>query len=419
MIGPSLATNGKSSILGVIPSDWEVSSLGELCTKTTVGFVGSMSHLFTERGVPLLRGTNVLPGGLNLEDMRYVSADTHRKWQKSELRPGDVIMVRVGYPGTAAVVPDTLGAANAASLVIARPDPSLLNAGYAVQVLNSPSGRSRIQSGLVGGAQQVFNTTLAAQFPIAVPPKNEQDRIADALQDADKLIFLMKRLVTKKEEIKQGMMQQLLTGQTRLPGFTKSWRNATIGELCTSIAGGGTPARHVREYWGGSIPWATVKDVTTFNPRRTQEYITRDAVSASSTRLVPAGTLVLATRMTVGKAVIFDVDVCINQDLKALSLTPEADSRYLYHWFESNRNKLARTSGGSTVAGISTADIRSCEIFVPAVEEQRAIAGVIGHADLEIRALRHRLAKARAVKLGMAHELLTGRRRLARAEVPG
>ena len=88
----------------------------------TVGFVGSMSKYFVEEGVPLLRGQNIKPYQLDLANLKYIPLEVHRKWKKSSLKPGDVVIVRVGYPGTACVIPERTGELNAASLVIVRPD---------------------------------------------------------------------------------------------------------------------------------------------------------------------------------------------------------------------------------------------------------------------------------------------------------
>ncbi len=261
-------------------------------------------------------------------------------------------------------------------------------------------------------AVPLVNKSDFSDFTVALPGVEEQRRIARALCDSDAMATALERLIAKKQAIKQGMMQQLLTGETRLSGFSEPWQDVTVGDLCTAIGGGGTPSRQMSNFWGGSIPWATIKDITSFNPQDTQEHISRAAMDGSATRLVAAGSLVLATRMTVGKAVVFNVDVCINQDLKALILNRRAVARYLYYWFEHFGHRLARTSGGSTVAGVSTSDIKKCRISAPPENEQNAIAQVLMDVDREINLLRGRLAKALSIKQGMMQELLTGRTRL-------
>ncbi len=207
----------KQTEVGVIPEDWNVAQLNEVADKITVGFVGTMAHLFRSEGIPLLRGQNVLPHKLDLLDTKYISSETHKSWKKSSLRPGDVVMVRVGYPGTACVIPDDLGEANAASLVVVTPKPSKLDSDFLCYIVNSEFGRRQIDSYLVGGAQQVINTTTAAIFKFPLPPtKTEQIAIATILSDMDTEIAALETKLAKYRHIKQGMMQNLLTGRIRL-----------------------------------------------------------------------------------------------------------------------------------------------------------------------------------------------------------
>lgn len=116
--------------------------------------------------------------------------------------------------------------------------------------------------------------------------------------------------------------------------------------------------------------------------------------------------------MAVGKAVIYEVDVSINQDLKALFLRPNANAQYVYYWFEHHRPMLEDLGSGSTVRGISVHDLKSIEFLLAPVDEQAAIAAVLSDMDAEIAALEAQRDKMRAIKQGMMQELLTGRTRL-------
>ena len=169
-------------------SNWQMAKVKNLAEYITVGFVGSMSSLFVEDGVPLLRGQNIHEYSLNLTNLKYISQETHTKWKKSALMPGDVVIVRVGYPGTACVIPNGIGELNAASLVIVRPDPKKLDANFLCYVINSPWGKAQVSGRLVGAAQQVFNTQTAAELEISCPPLPTQQRIAGILSAYDELI---------------------------------------------------------------------------------------------------------------------------------------------------------------------------------------------------------------------------------------
>ncbi len=279
-------------------------------------------------------------------------------------------------------------------------------------VMNSPTGISQIENVQYGTAQKQFNISDAVNFVYPFPPLPEQQAIAEALSDADALIESLEQLLAKKRQIKQGAMQELLTGQKRLPGFAGEWEETTLGVIAERIVGGGTPSRNNPQYWNGSIPWMTVKDFANFSLSGTLEYITKDGLESSASNLVPSGTLITSTRMAIGKAVIFEVDVCINQDLKAIYLRKDIDPDFLYFWFQFNESRIAGLGSGSTVMGISLPGLKKVRFLKPGHAEQTAIATVLSDMDAELAALEDKLAKARDLKQGMMQELLTGRIRL-------
>lgn len=255
----------------------------------------------------------------------------------------------------------------------------------------------------------------------------EQQAIAAALSDVDELLGSLDRLIAKKKDIRLATMQELLTGKKRLSGFQVSpafqiteagtiipddWQFMFFGDIVTKIVGGGTPKRDTSEFWGGDIPWATVKDFATFSFDKTQEYITQKGVSASATHIIPAGTLIIATRMALGKTAIYKVNVAINQDLKAVIFNQDIDTNFIRYWFQWQEKNIQSLGSGSTVLGISTDLLKKISIAMPSLAEQQAIASVLSDMDAEIEALETRRDKVRHIKAGMMQELLTGKTRL-------
>ena len=258
-----------------------------------------------------------------------------------------------------------------------------------------------------------LNTKILMGVSAIIPPtKAEQEAIAGALSDTDALIESLEQLITKKRHIKQGAMQELLTGRKRLPGFCGEWEMKRLGDVIEKFVGGGTPSRSSPQYWGDEIPWVTVKDFTTFDPWNSQEMITRLGLKHSASHLIPKGILITSTRMALGKAVVYKVDVAINQDLKALSPKPILATRYLYFWFQYHGQSIDELGSGSTVKGISLPDLRKIQFQLPSCPEQTAIASILSDMDAEIAALETKLNKTRSIKQGMMHELLTGKTRL-------
>ena len=223
----------------------------DLAQYLTVGFVGSMADLFTEEGVPLLRGQNIKPYSLDLTNLKFITSETHKKWKKSALEAGDVAIVRVGYPGTACVIPPGLGPLNAASLVIVRPNTELLDAHYLAYVLNSPWGKATINGRLVGAAQQVFNTNTAADTQIPAPPVAIQRRIASILSAYDGLIENNTRRIAILEEMARRIYEEWFV-RFRFPGHEnvrmveselgmvpEGWEPCPLGTLVEHHIGGG------------------------------------------------------------------------------------------------------------------------------------------------------------------------------------
>ena len=157
-------------------------------------------------------------------------------------------------------------------------------------------------------------------------------------------------------------------------------RTVALGEIA-EIKGGGTPDKAIASYWGGDIPWASVKDFKTTELSITEDFITELGVQKSATHIIPAGSIIVPTRMAVGKAAINTVDMAINQDLKAIFPKPEVDSRYLLYALLAQSSELERQATGATVKGIKLEVLRTLNILVPPLEEQKRIAAILDQAD--------------------------------------
>lgn len=153
-----------------------------------------------------------------------------------------------------------------------------------------------------------------------------------------------------------------------------------LGEA-VSFIGGGTPSRDKKEYWNGEIPWASVKDFRGLAIEATIESITQEGLSNSTSTLIPAGHVIIPTRMALGKAAINSIDVAINQDLKALKPKCQVDTRYLLHVLLSKAKEIQSHGKGATVQGITIDRLRLIEIPLPPLEEQRRIAAILDKAE--------------------------------------
>ena len=165
-----------------------------------------------------------------------------------------------------------------------------------------------------------------------------------------------------------------------------NWSISLVSERRTlldlvEVIGGGTPSRSEPLYWGGDIPWATVKDLSGLVIRDTAERITREGLENSAANVVPAGAIVLATRIAPGRAALAKFDLAINQDLKGLVPRDGVDAAYLLHFIRASALRIARMGAGSTVKGITLESLARVRILLPDLAEQRRTAAMLDKAD--------------------------------------
>jgi type I restriction enzyme S subunit len=267
-----------------------------------------------------------------------------------------------------------------------------------------------------GGAQQSLNRNFIAGVPVAVPRRKEQEAIAEALGNADSLIESLEQLLAKKRKLKQGAMQELLTGKRRLAEFREKWVHRPLGSFA-ECATGGTPSRRVAEYWGGSIRWMNSGELNLRRVLDVEERITASGLKNSNAKVLPTNCVLIGLAgqgRTRGTVAMNLVPLCTNQSIAAILPSEAFVAEYLYYNLDSRYEELRElSSGDGGRGGLNLRIIRSLVIPCPGVSEQAAIAAVLSDMDAEVAAIGTQLVKAHLVKQGMMQELLTGRTRLA------
>lgn len=252
---------------------------------------------------------------------------------------------------------------------------------------------------------------------VSFPPLHEQHRIASALTSIDNLISSLGKQIEKKKNIKQGAMQQLLTGKTRLKGFSELWVKRKLGDNAT-IQRGGSP-RPIEAYLTTNrdgINWIKIGDVRPNDKfiRHTVEKIIPEGISHS--RQVYKGDFILSNSMSFGRPYILDIDGCIHDGwlvIKDYSNTYDMD--FLYYILSSDTvfEQYIAMAAGSSVKNLNKEKVANVMLFAPqSLAEQRAIATILNKMDNEITALETKKAKYEAIKQGMMQQLLTGKIRL-------
>ncbi len=408
----------KQTEVGVIPEDWEAVKIESIISGISMGPFGSDIKVsnFISEGIPVLSGANIRTERLTDKFVNFVSPEKARSLKKAVAHRGDIVVTHRGTLGQISYIPEDSEfdcyVISQSQFRIRFIDSRVIPSWVVLYFLSRNGAKNLLErKGHTGVPAIAQPTKTFRNLHIPLPILPEQTAIANALSDADALIQSLTHLIAKKRQIKQGAMQTLLNPYEN--GCLKEgWVVKRLGDCVKKFVGGGTPSRSVKSYWGKEIPWVTVKDITTFNSFSTQEYITKDGLKNSATNLIPKGTIIISTRIALGKAVLYEVDVCINQDLKAIFPNADIDVHCFRYWLEKNSSVIEQLGSGSTVMGVSLEDLKKIEYSMPDKLVQTRIATILSDMDAEIAALESKLAKYQQIKQGMMQNLLTGKIRL-------
>ena len=241
----------------------------------------------------------------------------------------------------------------------------------------------------------------------------EQEGIAGALSDADALIESIEQLLAKKRQLKQGAMQELLTGKKRLSGFRGQWELRPLRAFVRHFV---VPMRDKPKRLGGEIPWCRIEDFdgVYLDGSKSAQGVDSATIRAMNLKVFPTGTLLISCSADLGRCAIVSRPLVSNQTFIGLEMDDAVSSNlFFYYYMTSKAEELNNLSSGTTISYLSRSQFEEFGVFVPlGKDEQVAIANVLNDMDAEIATLEAKLAKARQLKQGMMQELLTGRIRL-------
>lgn len=404
----------------VIKNQWNQGCLSDVIESLVAGISVNSGEQDSPCNFFILRTSAISKGKLDISEKKPVLAQEVVRL-KCSLRKDTVLISRMNTPelvGECAYVayddnriylPDRIWQTNFKRNIC-------VNAKWLNYLLSSSKYRLLIQSCATGTSNSMKNISKEQLLSLEIlyPSFQEQTAIAEVLSDVDSLISSLQKLIEKKKAIKQGTMQELLTGKKRLPGFYGAWSKQQLGNIC-DIINGGTPSTSIAEFWNGKILWCTPTDITSCATKyiyTTESKITESGLKASSATLLPKGALLLCSRATIGEVRIAGNEICTNQGFKSLVVHQNISNEWLYYIVRILKQDMLEKAIGSTFLEISKKDLAELDIIVPEFAEQQAIAQVLSDMDSEIEQLEKKLAKYQQIKQGMMQELLTGRIRL-------
>ena len=404
----------KQTELGILPNEWNVCNLNQITdAKRSICYGIVQTGRPVTNGIRCVRVVDITNGRVNPKNLITTSAEISASYKRTVLSTGDLVIALRGKIGELAVADNDLAGANLTRGVAIIPSSSEFDSAYLCHYLCSPLGKQTLERNLNGSALQEIPIATLRLIPAVIPPLPEQRAIAAALSDMDALLAAQDQLIAKKRDIKQAMMQQLLTGKQRLPGFSGEWDVKRLGEIA-SMGSGGTPPSKIASYYDGNIPWVSVADMTSSGKYvyKTERNLSQQGLQNSSAQLFPTATILYAMYASIGECSIAAVEVCSSQAILGIRVGDKLIADYLYFHLASKKAQVKEMGQQGTQSNINKGIVENFKISLPTIDEQAAIAAVLSDMDAEIDALQQRRDKTRALKQGMMQELLTGRTRL-------
>jgi len=421
-----VADGYKQTDIGVIPEDWELKNFKEVFTFLTTATY-SRADLTEDGSIQYLHYGDIhtkydFTLDFDKYELPHISAEQLRKYPL--LKDGDIVMADASedYNGICKSIEiQNLTSKKAIAglhTFLLRDKNNMLINGFKGYIASS--NLLKIQFDRLATGMKVFGVSkgnlLTVQIP--VPPKQEQQAIATALSDTDELINSLEKLIAKKEAIKTGTMQELLTGKKRLDGFSGEWEEKTLETLGKFSKGSGVKKDEANS---GDIPCIRYGEIYTLHNeyiKRFDSYISKEVMLTA--KKLKRGDILFAgsgeTKEEIGKCVAFIGDFISYAGGDIVIFSPRnIDSLFMGYYLNTPKIAMQKASKGQgdAVVHISASSLADIQVIIPKdIQEQRSISGILFNMDKSIDALRTKLSKVKAIKEGMMQELLTGRTRL-------
>jgi len=410
----SVKSGYKLTEAGVLPEEWESKQFTEVTDLITCGIAATPQYVPESKGFPFLSSTNVKDGKIIWKNYKFISENLHSQLYKNNPpKKNDVLYSRVGTIGEAAVVDVDFEFSIYVSLTLIKPK-KILDSHYLMHLLNSAPYKSRAKEQVyLGGGVGNLNVDVVRRYPIPIPSIHEQQKISSALLDISNLISNLDQLIAKKRDIQQATMQQLLTGQRRLPGFSGEWEMRRLGDLA-EMGSGGTPLSSVAAYYDGDIPWVSISDMTKGGKiiESTERNLTALGFANSAAQIFPVGTVLYAMYASLGECSIAGKALCTSQAILGIRAKNNLHAEFLYYYLLFLKETVKTLGQQGTQSNLNKGMVQDFRLSLPSLLEQTAIATILSDMDADLATLEIRRNKAHQLKQGMMQELLTGRIRL-------
>lgn len=407
----------KQTEMGMVPGEWSVSDFGSKAKIYRGGSPRPIQDYLTQAqdGINWIKIGDVREGDkyITSTEEKIISAGVA---QSRKVHAGDFILSNSMSFGRPYIL-NIDGCIHDGWLTIQEYEKAFVK-DFLYYLLSSDSVHQQYISMAAGSSVKNLNKEKVAGLLVAYPDIREQERIADALSSIDSLIATLEKHISKQKAIKQGAMQELLTGKRRLPGFSGKWSKCKLGSLGVLLKGTGISQNDSNS---GNLPAVRYGELYTKHRNYVNSYFSHISKEvASNAQRVYRGDILFAasgeTKEDIGKcsAIIYETAAYAGGDILIFRPTTQLDPVFmgtLLNMADARKQRAAQGQGDAVVH-IHAAALSSISIIIPNIEEQKAIAEILIGMDKEIELLERKLEKYRQVKQGMMQQLLTGKIRL-------
>ena len=378
--------------------------LGDICIQITDGSHNPPMGV-EQSNYLMLSSKNIDDDHITFNDPRYLSQeDFEAENKRTNIKPNDLLITIVGTIGRVAIVPNSLTEfCVQRSVAVLKPKPEMVYNRFLMYYLQNM--RPYLEQESRGVAQKGIYLKQLSNLSIILPPLDEQRKIAAVLDKVSDLIAKRRQQLDKLDELIKARFVEMFGDPISNP---HKWELQSLSNICKDIYGGGTPSKSHPEYFEGSIPWVSPKDMKSDIIMDSIDHITEEAVENSSTKMVPKGAVLMVIRSGILKhtlpVAIAAVELTVNQDMKAFIVGENVTAKFLMYYFRTIEADVLSGVRSVTADNIDFKEFQKRMVILPPIELQNRFDAFVEQTEKTKTTINESLEKLETLKKALMQE---------------